>query len=296
MSEKKPRFSIVVPCYNEARYIGRTLESLQAQTFDGPVEIIVVDNNCSDETVAIAKSYGVKVVTEPRPSVCWARQAGTAAARGEIVISTDADTIFSPDWLKVIDRKFKSDDYVAVTGPCAYSDGPWWGYMYPKILFGAVSLLASVIGHPFYVTATNIAFRKSAWEAYNTTLTQGGDELELLHDLKKKGKVVFVNSNPVFTSGRRLRKGLIYCLFMTFFIHYFLAYKINKWTGRTVIGRQPAGGTLPLANRWTPAYRTAFGAAALACIAFVHLPGRDTLLEQSFETIGSIIRLIRGLA
>src|SRR5262245_63625644 len=86
------RFSIVVPCLNEAAYLPATLRSLQNQTYPGPYEIIVVDNNCTDATADIADAFGVRVVTEPTAGVCWARQRGTAASRGDIVISTDADT------------------------------------------------------------------------------------------------------------------------------------------------------------------------------------------------------------
>lgn len=246
MNHEELRFSVVVPCYNEAKFISRTLESLQKQQYSGSYEIIVVDNNCTDETVAIAKSYGVRVVTESNPGVCWARQAGTEAARGEIVISTDADTVQPEHWLQNIDDSFKRHTHcVAVTGPCIYSDGPWWGRQYPKILFGMVSIVSRVIGRPFYVTATNIAFKKSAWSQYHTVLTQGGDELALLHDLRKKGTVVFNNANPVYTSGRRLTKGLLHNIFITFFMYYFVAYNVNRLSGRTVIGTAPAYRTDP---------------------------------------------------
>ena len=106
MNELEPcRFSIVIPCYNEADFIASTLESLTAQTFTKNYEIIIVDNNCTDDTVAIARRHGARVVSAQRPGVCSARQAGTKASHGEIIISTDADTIFSPNWLSNIDHK-----------------------------------------------------------------------------------------------------------------------------------------------------------------------------------------------
>ena len=49
------RFSVVIPCYNEADYIADTIKSLRAQTFRGGYEIVVVDNNCTDDTVEIAR-------------------------------------------------------------------------------------------------------------------------------------------------------------------------------------------------------------------------------------------------
>lgn len=287
MKHLRPRFSIVVPCYNEERLIGRTLASLQAQDYSGNFEIIIVDNNCTDNTVTIAESYGVRIIHESRPGVCWARQAGTQAARGEIVVSTDADTVQSKHWLRTIDDTFKHDEtLVAVCSPCRYSDGPWWGKQYPKLLFGAVNLVTPLIGRPFYITATNTAFKKSAWQGYHTELTQGGDELAILHDLKKQGKIVFNNNNPVYTSGRRLERGLVYNIFVTFLLYYLIAYYVNQLFNRTIIGNAPKFRAPALRRSlWSrvPKY-----AAIVIIVTVVHLPGHNTILQQSFETIGVV--------
>jgi glycosyltransferase involved in cell wall biosynthesis len=236
-----PRFSVVIPCYNEAELIAATLESLNSQDITEKYEVIVVDNNCTDETIKIAQQYGAIIVSEERAGVCWARQAGTQAAKGKIIVSTDADTTFSPNWLSTIDKSFrKNNRLVAIGGPCRYVDGPWWGKVYTHFLFTGVHLFCFLTGHPFYITATNIAFRKSAWESYNVTSMQGGDELDLLHNLRKKGKIYFNNSNPTYTSGRRLKRGLFYSLFVTFLFYYLGAYYINKIIKRSVVGSAPA--------------------------------------------------------
>ena len=236
----QPRFSIVIPCYNEDNYISAALESLLLQTTKEKYEVIIVDNNCTDKTVEKARKYGVRVVSEETVGVCWARQAGAKAANGEIIISTDADTTFSPEWLSTIDKKFRQNEkIVAVTGPCRYYDGPWWGKIYPYILFGTVHMHSLITGRPYYITATNIAFKKSAWDGYDTSLTQGGDELYLLHKFRKVGKVHFLFSNPVHTSGRRLTRGLTYNFFVSFLYYYLAAYHVNKRFGRTIIGAAP---------------------------------------------------------
>jgi len=89
----KYRFSVVIPCFNEANFIGTTLSSLYAQDISEKYEVIVVDNNCTDETVVIAKQYGVRIVTEKRAGVCFARQAGTLKARGECGVPIILDTV-----------------------------------------------------------------------------------------------------------------------------------------------------------------------------------------------------------
>jgi glycosyltransferase involved in cell wall biosynthesis len=238
---EKIRFSVVIPCFNEAGYLADALLSLQKQDFDGVCEVIVVDNNCTDETAGIARDLGARVVTEPVVGVCNARQRGTEAARGEIVVSADADTVYGPDWLSRIDAQFRSDGrIVAVVGPCRYADGPWWGRLYGRILFGVVDGVYRLTGRALYASATNIAFRLEAWTGYDTNLTQGGDELDQLRRLRGKGRIVYDHGNPTFTSGRRRAPGLTYNLFVTLPVHDLVTYAVNRIAGRRVLGSAPA--------------------------------------------------------
>jgi glycosyltransferase involved in cell wall biosynthesis len=237
----RPRFSVVVPAYNEASTLGSCLDSLLSQDFRGSYEIIVVDNNSTDGTAGVARSRGVRVVHEPREGVCSARQRGTELAEGEIVVSTDADTVFSRGWLSRIDQAFREDPArVAVAGPCRFVDPPWWGRVYTWVLFHVVSVIARVTGRILYVTATNIAFRRSVWPGYNVEATQGGDELDLLRRLRARGRVAFDLGNPTFTSSRRLHRGLAYNIVVTCFYYYLLGYAVNRVTGRRVVGMAPA--------------------------------------------------------
>ena len=238
--EGTPRISVVIPAFNEARHIADTLVSLARQDFEGEYEIIVIDNNSSDDTAAVAVAHGASVAFEADPGVCSARQRGVELARGEIVVSTDADTTFDPGWLSRIDSVFARDSgCVAVAGPCRFVDGPWWA-LYTWILFTLVYVVYRVTGRVLYATATNIAFRKAAWTGYDTRLTQGGDELDLLRRLRERGEVVFRLDNPTFTSSRRLRVGLFYNIFVTFLIYYVLGYLLNRITRRKLLGTAPA--------------------------------------------------------
>jgi glycosyltransferase involved in cell wall biosynthesis len=236
-----PRFSVVIPAFNEGRLIGSCLRSLAEQDFAGEFEVIVVDNNCSDDTAEIARLYGAVVVREETPGVCAARQRGSLVARGEIVVSSDADTVFDTGWLSRIDRTFRQDPArVAVAGPCRYPGGPWWGKVYARVLFELVYLTYRLTGQVGYVTATNVAFRKNAWSGYDLTGTQGADELGLLRRLRSRGKVAFDRRNSTFTSARRLSQGLLYNVVVSFLYYYALAVTLNRVTGRTVIGTAPA--------------------------------------------------------
>jgi glycosyltransferase involved in cell wall biosynthesis len=235
------RFSIVVPAYNEAAYLGRALDSLLHQDYNGRYEVIVVDNNSTDGTAAIAAQYGVSVVKEPQQGVCAARQRGVDCATGEIIISTDADTTQPRDWLRTIDARFsESERVVAVAGPCRYQDPSWWAKAYPILLFGLVAKIYALTGFVFYVSATNIAVRRTAFPGYDLKLTQGGDELDLVRRLRRRGHVSWERQNVVTTSARRLQRGLLYNIFVSFFVYYLLAYWFNRLSQRQAFGMAPA--------------------------------------------------------
>ena len=200
----------------------------------------MVDNNSTDDTAVIAAAAGATVVVEPERGVCQARQRGTLAAHGEIIISTDADTTFTAGWLSGIDAAFgRHPGAVAVAGPCHFAGAPRWGNLYSTLLFGTVNLAKRVTGRVVYVSATNIAFRKNVWTGYDTRLTQGGDELDLLRRLQAAGEVVFDITNPTRTSSRRLDQGLLYNIAVTFLYYYLLGYALNRTFRRPVLGTAP---------------------------------------------------------
>jgi glycosyltransferase involved in cell wall biosynthesis len=235
------RFSVIVPAYNEAAYLGQALDSLLHQDYDGTYEVIVVDNNSGDDTAAIAARYGVRVVQEPEQGVCAARQRGVDCARGEIIISTDADTTQPRDWLRTIDARFaESAGVVAVAGPCRYQNPSWWAKAYPTLLFGLVASIYALTGFVFYVSATNFAIRRTAFPGYDLKQTQGGDELDLLRRLRRHGEVSWERQNVVTTSARRLQRGLLYNFFVTFLVYYVLAYWLNRLSQRQTFGMAPA--------------------------------------------------------
>lgn len=283
-ASSSPRFSIVIPAYNEADYISETLKSLKALKSQESTEIIVVDNNCTDNTAEIARSYDARVVYEKNPGVCWARQAGTAAAKGDIVISTDADTTFPIDWISQISDAFDSNGVVAVAGPCRYVNGPAWGGHYTKLLFGLVNVVYRIFGKTTYITATNTAFKRDAWSGYNTGLTQGGDELDLLRNLKKNGKVKFINNNCVSTSSRRLTRGFIYSFFFSFLLYYLVEYNLNRVFNRSFFGMAPK-----FRNDQTSKWYFPSGVIFVIVIAAFFLVGRQ-VVHEGLNDVATILQ------
>jgi glycosyltransferase involved in cell wall biosynthesis len=240
------RFSVVVPAHNEADDLPRTLRSLQQQDFRGSYEVIVVDNASTDRTAEVAEQLGVRVVREDRLGVCAARQRGTDVAAGEIVVSTDADTVHDPAWLSLIDAQFRSHPRaVAVAGPCRYAEPTWWAGIFPPLWFAALAGVYRITGRVSYLTATNVAFRRQDFPGYDTALAQGGDEMDLLRRLRRVGPIVWDAGNPVTTSSRRMDQGLLHTLFVSFGYHYAWSYLRSRRTGTPhvapAIRRQHAG-------------------------------------------------------
>ena len=234
------RFSVVVPALDEARTLPATLESLLAQDAPGGVEIIVVDNGSTDATAAVAASYGVRLVHEPVRGVCDARQTGVRAARGELVVSTDADTTHPAGWLRRIDAAFRArPEAVAVAGPCRYVDPPWWGRVFPALGFGAITLSYRLTGRVGYLTATNVAYRRQGFPGYDTVLTQGGDEVDLLRRLSRWGPVLWDGHNRVDTSARRFRLGFLHTMVISYGWYYLASGLVNRLTRRRMIGSAP---------------------------------------------------------
>jgi len=91
-----PRFSIVIPAYSEEFYLGDCLESLQHQDFHGSVEVIVVDNDSSDATADVARAAGATVVCQCDRGGGQARQRGTEAASGTIIVSAEPTPSIGP--------------------------------------------------------------------------------------------------------------------------------------------------------------------------------------------------------
>lgn len=93
-----PLVSILVPCYNAAPYLAETLQSALDQTWSR-IEIIVVDDGSSDDSLALARSFearGVKVYFQSNAGAAAARNRAFRESRGEFVQYLDADDLISP--------------------------------------------------------------------------------------------------------------------------------------------------------------------------------------------------------
>jgi glycosyltransferase involved in cell wall biosynthesis len=114
--------SIIIPVYNEAEHLGACLQAIAAQSV-AAYEVIVVDNNSTDGTAAVAAAYDfVTVLHEPQQGVVYARTRGFDAARGDIIGRIDADTLLPPEWIAQVQAIFADLSVSAVSGAPHYYD------------------------------------------------------------------------------------------------------------------------------------------------------------------------------
>jgi len=109
---------VVIPVFNSANYLARCLEALRAQDYPAErFEVLVVDNNSTDGSVAIAERYDwVRRLHEAKQCSYSTRNTGIRAASGEIVAFLDPDCVPVPGWLSAIARALEDPNRGVVLG------------------------------------------------------------------------------------------------------------------------------------------------------------------------------------
>lgn len=232
----RPLISVIIPAYNEEKFLSKCLDSLRKQDLDKKYfEVIVVDNASTDKTAQVAKKYPFKLISEPTRSVVLARQAGVNASRGEILVSADADTSYPPSWLSRIKHDFEvNPNAVGVVGWIYFTGTPTLFNM--SIGFNQqINLFISKYSRKFPLAfAANMAFKRSAFDklgGYPTHLPELGDQQYILYRLQKLGQVIVDKRVRCFTSNRRHKKILKNMLDNGWY--RYIGYPLNRVAGKT---------------------------------------------------------------
>jgi glycosyltransferase involved in cell wall biosynthesis len=126
------KFSVIIPAYNEEKFLPRLLESINVAASNyssgcDQIEVVVADNDSTDRTAEVASQHGARVVHVAKRRIAAARNGGARAASGEILCFIDADSAVHPQTFNEIERVMNTQRYVwGVTGavPERNSVGP----------------------------------------------------------------------------------------------------------------------------------------------------------------------------
>ncbi|QQS18208.1 glycosyltransferase family 2 protein [Candidatus Saccharibacteria bacterium] len=165
---KQLTVSIIVPVYNDAIALERCLAAIAEQTVM-PHEVIVVDNNSTDRTVAVAESYPfVKVLQEAKQGVVHARNRGFDAATGDIIGRLDADSCVASDWVATLQALFATGTLDAVSGSIRYHDI----WLSPSLNVADILIrksLSVLMADEVSLQGANMALGRSAWHAVRSS-------------------------------------------------------------------------------------------------------------------------------
>jgi glycosyltransferase involved in cell wall biosynthesis len=202
------KISLIIPAYNEEKYIRECLSSVEKYGKDF-FEVIVVNNASTDKTALIAESFPfVRVVYQPQKGLLWARQKGFEESSGDILAYMDSDCIIDSTWFDKISKEFnKNENLVSLSGPYIYYDISKIQKFFVR-LFWMILGLTSYFFTGYMIVGGNFAAKKTAIEKISGFNTQEvlfyGEDTDLARRLSPYGKVKFEPNFNIYTSGRRL--------------------------------------------------------------------------------------------
>jgi len=217
--------SVIIPAFNEEKYIAKTLRALRNQTIKD-FEIIIKDGKSSDRTVEIAKKHADEVISERDLSAADARNQGARYANGDILVFVDADTELPPYALERFANLMKNADLVG--GSCRkVPDG---GDVLNRFIYEFVNL--STFFSPYLRVGGahgNCMFiRKSIFNkigGFNPKI-RVAEEQELVRNAMKFGKFIFLLDMCVSESPRRIREWGRLKLYVTWLIGTYSSFKV----------------------------------------------------------------------
>lgn len=201
---KAPLISVIIPVRNEEMTIGKLLTDLSRQDYRN-FEIIVVNDDSEDETLWMVSRYDLRnlhVVHNKGKGKKAAITSGVRAARGTIIVTTDADCSVPPEWLTVLRARFRDTDVMMAFGGVRMAGDDSFFSSLQAMEFSSLvgtGAATAALGFPTVCNGANLAFRKKAFAAVkgydgNLEIPSGDDEF-LMRKIARhfSGGVHFVN-------------------------------------------------------------------------------------------------------
>ncbi len=201
--------SIVIPAFNEAKYLPVSLEAAdRSRAVLGQAgwtsEVIVCDNNSTDETAAVARANGARVVFEPFNQIAASRNAAGRAARGDWLVFVDADTQVTPKLFREMMRAMVRHDCLGGGCPVKFDSGPWLGRQSVTVWNMAARVMRWAAGSFLFCRAS--AFHELGGFSPDFF---AGEKVDYCIRLNRHGRrlakrMVYLNE-PVISSGRKVK-------------------------------------------------------------------------------------------
>jgi len=209
------QLSVIIPVHNEEYYLEQALISLVSQNHP-PDEIIVVDNNSTDDSVSIARKFNVRVIQETKQGIIHARNCGFNHARGLLIARCDSDSRPPLDWTANIIQVFEDPDIDAASGPVSYYDLP---LSTPHLANLYQKMMLTYQKHPTLL-GPNMILRRRIWNKVKHSICLDDqlvhEDIDLaIHIYQMGGKIVFDQRLISATSARRIKKNPL-----SFFVEY----------------------------------------------------------------------------
>ena len=202
------RISVVIPAFNEANGLPSCLIALKRQTYPRDMfDIIVVDNNSTDDTKEVAEKFGATVLFEKEQGYVFAVNRGLLEAKGDILVVTDADTRTSVDWLEKLNNVYNDKRVVGVTGSVYPDLKSVRTRVVLGVFYDALLMINFSLGKA-HMTGSNMSVRRDAFHEINglDIRYRISADVDLGLRLQSVGKVRFVPGIRVYSSLRRWKK------------------------------------------------------------------------------------------
>lgn len=225
-NHETPDISVVIPAWNEENNIYRALSSLASNVTDIKVEILVINNNSTDNTQAVLNRLGVKSYFQPVQGTPYTRQMGLMKAKGKYHLCADSDTFYPPRWIELMTKPMMKDsNIVGVYGrycfipPKGQSRLNLWFYekltgiliRIRKVNREYINVLGFTMGFVTEIGRTTGGFEVTEVRKFDNALgseyfVEEAEDGRMAVNLKKKGKLKLITHSDarVFTSSRRL--------------------------------------------------------------------------------------------
>lgn len=210
--------TLIIPAYNEEQHLENCLMAVAAQTVM-PDEVIVIDNNSTDNTASVAKQYPfVTLVFEKQQGIVYARNAGFDAARSDLIGRIDSDTILPPDWVRNVKEHYTTrghnQPYFAATGPSHFRNplGKYVWYPLHRLLFFWASRFWT--GH-HTLSGSNMYMTRELWQRIRPGCmrTDIHEDMDLaIHIAHANVDIAFSRAFPNSMLGRKLGHKIRYYL------------------------------------------------------------------------------------